>query len=202
MRKEEFIALGISEELATKAEAASLKELESYVTKEQLETANMEKKHLQEDIKARDKQLEELKKSGGDNEELKKQIESLQEANKAEAQKHADEMKDLRLTSAIKLSIAGKVHDEDMAAMLFDRSKLVLTEDGKVSGLAEQMETIRKEKAFLFKNEDGGTGSGGAKGGYKPKGGETHNEGYAAQYAQQRNEAEKSGAKSAIWGTE
>ena len=33
MRKVEFIALGVSEELAAKAEAASLKELEGYVEK-------------------------------------------------------------------------------------------------------------------------------------------------------------------------
>ncbi len=184
MKKEEFVALGISEELAAKAEAASLKELEGYVTKEQLDTANTEKKQLQEDIKARDDQLEELKKTGGDNAELKKQIETLQEANKTEAKKHADELKELRLTSAIKLAIAGKVHDEDMAAALFDRSKLILAEDGKVSGLNEQLESIRKEKAFLFTDGEGqGPGTKG-KPGYKPKGGEAHNESYAAQYAQ------------------
>lgn len=202
MKKEEFTALGISEELAAKAEAASLKELEGCVPKEQLDTANAEKKQQQEDIASRDKQLEELKKSSGDNAELKKQIETLQETNKSEAKKHADEMKEFRLTSAIKLAITGKVHDEDMAAALFDRSRLVLAEDGSVSGLNEQLEAIRKDKAFLFKDGDGqGSGAKG-KPGYKPKGGETHNEGYAAQYAQQRNEAEKSGAKSSLWGTE
>ena len=42
MKKEEFVALGISEELAAKAEAASLKELEGYATKEQLNTVNAE----------------------------------------------------------------------------------------------------------------------------------------------------------------
>lgn len=202
MKKEEFTALGISEELAVKAEAASLKELEGYVPKEHLDTSNAEKKQLQADIASRDKQLEELKKSSGDNAELKKQIETLQETNKSEAKKHADEMKEFRLTSAIKLAITGKVHDEDMAAALFDRSRLALAEDGSVSGLNEQLEAIRKDKAFLFK--DGDSQGSGAKGkpGYKPKGGETHNEGYAAQYAQQRNEAEKSGAKSSLWGTE
>lgn len=203
MKKEEFIAIGISEELAAKAEAASLKELEGYVAKEQLDTANAEKKQLQEDIASRDQQLEELKKSSGDNAELKKQIETLQETNKSEAKKHADEMKELRLTSAIKLAITGKVHDEDMAAALFDRTRLVLAEDGSVSGLNEQLESIRKEKAFLFKDGDGGQGSGTkGKPGYKPRGGETHNEGYAAQYAQQRNEAEKAGTKSSLWGAE
>lgn len=206
MKKEEFIALGISEELAAKAEAASLKELEGYVSKEQLETANTEKKHLQDDIKARDTQLEELKKSSGDNAELKKQIEELQKANKEDAEKHAGEMKELCLTSAIKLAVAGKVHDEDMAAALFDRTKLILTEDGKVAGLEEQLKKIRESKGFLFKDENGGaagkrgTGAGGR--GYKPKDGETHEEGYAAQYAKQRNEAEKNGAKSSLWGAE
>ena len=77
MKKEEFAALGISEELAARAEAASLKELEGYVAKEKLDTANAEKKQLQEDIASRDQQLEELKKSSGDNAELKKQIEDL-----------------------------------------------------------------------------------------------------------------------------
>lgn len=207
MKKEEFTALGISEELAAKAEAASLKELDGYVPKEQLDTANTEKKHLQDDIKARDKQLEELKKSSGDNAELKKQIEGLQKANKEDAEKHTSEMKELRLTSAIKLAVAGKVHDEDMAAALFDRTKLVLTEDGKVAGLEEQLKTIRESKGFLFKDGNGGQagqrGSGaGGNGGYKPKGGETHEEGYAAQYAQERNEAEKNGAKSSLWGAE
>lgn len=204
MKKEEFTALGISDEMAAKAEAASLKELEGYVPKEQMDTAAAEKKQLQADIASRDTQLEELKKSSGDNAELKKQIEALQETNKSEAKKHADEMKELRLTSAIKLAIAGKVHDEDMAAALFDRSKLVLAEDGKVSGLNEQLEAIRKEKAFLFRDGDDGGQGAGAKGkpGYKPKGGETHNEGYAAQYAQQRNEAEKAGTKSSLWGAE
>lgn len=206
MKKEEFTALGISDELAAKAEAASLKELEGYVPKGQLDTASAEKKQLQADIASRDRQLEELKKSSGDNAELKKQIETLQETNKSEARKHADEMKELRLTSAIKLAIAGRVHDEAMAAALFDRSKLVLAEDGKVSGLNEQLESIRKEKAFLFKEEANPgpdpKGEPGPKGkpGYKPKGGETHTEGYAAQYAQQRNEAEKAGTKGGLWG--
>ena len=134
MKKEEFTALGISEELAAKAEAASLKELEGYATKEQLNTVNVENKSLKQSVADRDRQLEEL-----------------QKANKEDAKKHADEMKELRLTNAIKLAVAGKVHDEDMAAALFDRSKLILSEDGKVAGLEEQLKSIREAKGFLFK---------------------------------------------------
>ena len=164
MKKEEFAALGISEELAAKAEAASKKELEGYVPKSQLDTVEAENKTLKQSVADRDKQLEELKKSSGDNEALQKQIKELQDANKEAAKKHADELKELRLTNAIKLAVAGKVHDEDMAAALFDRSKLVLTEDGKVAGLEEQLKSIQEAKSFLFKP----TGSGQ---GYDPAGG-------------------------------
>lgn len=204
MQKEEFIALGISEELAEKAEKASKKELEGYVEKSKLEEAQKENKALEKSVKDRDKQLEDLKKASGDNEELKKQIEALQGENRAAKEQYDADMKELKLTTAIKLAIAGKVHDEDIAASLFDRSKLVLTDDGKVAGLDEQLKTIQKEKAFLFKEPEP---SGGGKGGtkqqpYKPQNGDTHNEGYAAQYAAQKNEAEKAKASNSLWGAE
>lgn len=163
MKKEEFTALGISEELAAKAEAASLKELGRYVAKTKYDESDEENKALKKAVSDRDKQLEELKKSSGDNEALQKQIKELQESNKAEAKKHADELKELRLTNAIKLAVAGKVHDEHMAAALFDRSKLVLSEDGKVAGLEEQLKAIKESKGFLFKETQGQ--------GYAPAGG-------------------------------
>lgn len=203
MKKAEFMALGISEELAAKAEEASEKELEGYVEKSKLDEAKKENQTLQSSVKNRDKQLEDLKKASGDNEELKKQIETLQGENKAAKEKYDAEMKELKLTTAIKLAVAGKVHDEDIAAGLFDRSKLILSEDGKVAGLEEQLKTMQKEKAFLFKDtQPAGGGTGKPKPPYKPQNGETHNEGYAAQYAAQKNEAEKAKASNSLWDAE
>lgn len=151
MKKEDLIAMGLTEEQAKKA----MESLDgNYVTKDRFNEVNEENKTLKQSVADRDKQLEDLKKSAGDNEALQKQIKELQDANKAEAKKHADEMKDLKLTNAIKLAVAGKVHDEDMAAALFDRTKLVLTEDGKVAGLDEQLKSIRESKGFLFKPEN------------------------------------------------
>lgn len=203
MKKAEFIALGLSEELATKAEEASEKELEGYVEKTKLDEAEKENQTLQQSVKDRDKQLEDLKEASGDNEKLKKQIETLQGENKAAKEKYDAEMKELKLTTAIKLAVAGKVHDEDIAAGLFDRSKLILSDDGKVTGLEEQLNSIQKEKAFLFKDtQPAGGGTGKQKPPYKPQNGETHNEGYAAQYAAQKNEAEKAKASNSLWGAE
>ena len=157
MKKEEFVALGISEELAAKAEQASKKELDEYVPKTDLEAANTARASLEKDIKARDKQLEELKKSSGDNEELKKQIETLQTENKTAKETYEAEMKELKLSTAIKLAGGGSAHDAELVAGLFDKSKLILAEDGKVTGLEEQLKSIKKEKAFLFKEEKPGT---------------------------------------------
>ena len=78
MKKEEFVALGISEELAAKAEAASLKELEGYATKEQLNTVNAENKSLKQSVADRDQQLEELRKDmAGDREDRFQRIGEL-----------------------------------------------------------------------------------------------------------------------------
>lgn len=124
------------------------------------------KKNLEEDIKTRDKQLEDLKKI--DAEGLKEQIETLQKENKTAKETYEGKLKDLQLTNSIKLAIAGKVHDEDLVAGLFDKSKLILNEDGKVTGLDEQLKNLSETKKFLFK-EGGPAGTGGSKGG-GPKG--------------------------------
>lgn len=119
--KEDFVALGISEELAAKAEQESKKELEAYVPKTDLEAANTTKAQLEKDIRTRDKQLEELKKASGSNEELQKQITDLQAENKAAKEKYEADMKELKLTTAIKLAIGESAHDADLVAGLLDR---------------------------------------------------------------------------------
>ena len=98
--------------------------------KTQLDTAN-------KTIKERDKQIEGLKKV--DAEALQAEITKLQEENKEATKKYQSDLKEIKLTNAIKLAIAGKVHDEDMAASLFDKSKLVLNDYGNVDGRNENL---------------------------------------------------------------
>ncbi len=190
MKKEEFIALGIGEELAAKAEAVSLKELEGYVTKTDYDAEVEARKQLKTSLEDRDKQLKELKESGGDAEELKKKIGELQEENKNVQKKHDDEMKTLRQTSAVKLAVAGNSHDADIVAGFIDMSKVVFSDDGKITaGLDEQVKTLKESKAFLFKPED----SGKKPSGYTPKGGETNTESVAKSMAEALNKTATGG---------
>ena len=139
------------------------------VPKEKYNEVSEAKKKLETDIKARDTQLDELKKAAGAGEDLKKQIETLQADNKKKDEDYQAQLKDLTLTNAIKLAVAGKVHDEGLVAGLFDKSKLVIDGD-KVVGLDDQIKGLQESKAFLFKVVDGDPKSPGFKVGSDGKG--------------------------------
>lgn len=165
--KELLEKLGIAADKQDSATAAIKSYLDgAYVTKSRFNEVNEEKKTLQVSLSDRDKQLEILKKSTGDTESLKKQIKDLQEKNKADAEAAEVKMKDLRMNTAIKLAIGNNAQDTDIVAGLIDKNKLILGEDGKVTGLDEQVKALQTSKPFLFKaaghqgyNPQGGTGA-------------------------------------------
>lgn len=121
------------------------------VPKEKYNTLAETNKKLEEDLKVRDEQLEKLKEIDVDG--LKEQIETLQEENRKAKEDYAKELKELQLNSAIKLAITGKVHDEDIVSQLINKDELVLSEDGKVVGLDEQINSLKETKGFLFIEE-------------------------------------------------
>ncbi len=140
MKKEEFIALGITEELAAKAEAASLKELGNYIEKAKYEEISEENKTLKRSVSDRDKQLDTLKAASGDNEELKKQIETMKQQNAEQEKAHKAELAQLKLDNAVDtaLTAAGAKNTKAVKALL-DISKVKLGEDGKLTGWDDQL---------------------------------------------------------------
>ena len=151
MKKAEFVALGISEELAAKAEKASLEELKGYVEKSKHDEVVEENKTLKTSVSDRDKQLETLKAAAGDNEELKKQIETMKQQNADQEKAHKAELAQLRLDNAIDaaLTAAGARNGKAVKALL-DVSKVKMGEDGKLTGWDEQIKAIQKSDAYLF----------------------------------------------------
>ena len=151
MKKAEFVALGISEELAAKAEKASLEELKGYVEKSKHDEVVEENKTLKTSVSDRDKQLETLKASAGDNEELKKQIETMKQQNADQEKAHKAELAQLRLDHAMDaaLTAAGAKNGKAVKALL-DVSKVKLGEDGKLTGWDDQIKAIQKSDSYLF----------------------------------------------------
>lgn len=152
MKKEEFVKLGIDEETAKKCETASLEELKGYIPKARFDEVNNEKKKLELDVRDRDGQLETLKNSTGDVESLKKQIADLQADNKAKDDAHAAEIKQLKVDSALDAALGEAKAKNKIAvkALLKDMDKAELDADGKIKGLAEQLEALQKSDSYLF----------------------------------------------------
>lgn len=154
MTQEQFEALGIEKSLAKKAAEASAEELKGYVSKEDYDTVDQQRKQAETSVADYKNQLETLKTTAGDNEALKTQIADLQTQNQQKEQEHKQELAELKMMSAIKMAIAADAQDSDLVAGLVDRKKLILGDDGKVTGLDEQIKTLKESKPFLFKQEE------------------------------------------------
>ena len=132
MKKEEIIALGIDAELAQKVADASAEELKGYVPKARFDEVNEAKKKAEEMISERDNQLEKLKKSAGDNEELKNQIAELQDGIDTQV-----------------IMAAGAKNAKTVAA-LFDPLDDNLDEDAYRAARQKQVDAIKKDNDYLF----------------------------------------------------
>lgn len=151
MNLEQAKALGLNDEDAKKVAEASAEELKTYIPKTRFDEINEAKKTAEGQVKTLTKDLEAAKASAGDNEELKTQLETAIQKQKDDAKAFDEQLKEMQISNAIKLAIADKAQDADLVSGLFDKSKLILGDDGKVTGLDEQLKTLQESKAFLFK---------------------------------------------------
>lgn len=155
MKKEDFVALGISEDLAEKAAEKSANELKGFVPRERLNEANKAKEQAETSYNTVKAELDKLKDSAGNNEALQSQIKKLQDDMKEKDSTHAAEIADMKMTNAIQAAVGGTAQDAELVARLLDRQKLILADDGKVTGLDEQIKALKESKPFLFKDTKG-----------------------------------------------
>ena len=136
MKKDEFVKLGIDEDLAKKCEQASMDELKGFIPKSRFDEVNNEKKKLELDVRERDAQLETLKNSNGDIEALKAQITQLQSDNKAKDEAHKAEIKQLKIDNAVETALTNAKAKNKVAvkALLKDLDKAELDDDGSIKG--------------------------------------------------------------------
>ncbi len=152
MTKEELVKLGLTEEQATKV----LEGYKDYVTKEKHEEVVGEKKKLEGDLKERDEQLEGLKTSVKDVEDLKTQIATLQEDNKTKDTEHKAAVEKMKIESAIELALNNsKAKHVDAVRGLLKVDEVKLDKDGNVVGLKEQFEKLTSDESSAFLFDDG-----------------------------------------------
>ena len=152
MKKEELVKLGLDEETAEKVANASAEELKGFVPKSRFDEVNNAKKTAEDTVKERDQQIESLK-SAGNVDDLKQQITTLQNENKAKDEAHAAELLKVRIDSDVEAALTeAKAKNHKAVKALLDLEKAELGDDGKVKGLREQIAALTKaeDSKFMF----------------------------------------------------
>lgn len=177
MKKEDLIALGLTEEQAEKVLSVNTEQLKGFIPKARFDEVNNAKKQAEKDLSDRDKQLETLKNSTGDVETLKQTIETLQNENKAAMDKYNAELAEIKLAGAVDTALLGAdALNVKAVKALLDMGKIKM--DGDVLlGINEQIESLKKaeDSKMLFKAVEVGKQKGPNFAGVKPGEGNTGN---------------------------
>ena len=144
----------------TKEQADSIMKINGDDIQNAKGTAATEIKNLQTEVEGlktqvgdRDKQLETLKASAGDNADLKKQIEDLQTENATAKANHESELNQLKIDFAVEKALTGaKAKNIKAVKALLELNDAKLDKDGNVKGLDEQIEKLTSgdDTKFLF----------------------------------------------------
>lgn len=136
----------------------------AFVARADFNALNDSKKTLEEAVKDRDKQLDELKKV--DPAELQNQIKKLQDDNKAAQEAYDGQVKQLKIDSLLeaRLMKEGAVNTKAVRALL-DTTKITIDGENLV-GIDDQLTGLKESDKWAFGAPAGGTGgkSGGRQG--------------------------------------
>lgn len=149
MKREFLEGLGLEKEIVEKIIGEHGKSVES--NKSKLKDITTDRDDLKNQLEQRDKDLKDLKKKAEGSEELQTQLADLQSKYDTDKGEYEQKLKDTQLSSAIKLALAGKVHDTDIAITQIDKATIELDTEGKITkGLDEQLKILQESKPFLF----------------------------------------------------
>ena len=168
MTLEQLLELGLSEDIAKKvieAHQAAIKD--NYVPLTRFNEVNEGKKQYKEQVDNLNKELGKLQKQLEDNQGATETIENL----KKQIKDKEEEMAKIRKQNAIKFEVL-KANPNDVADILphLKDDTITIAEDGTITGLKEQLENLKENKPYLFKQVEP-QGTGGSLGaGNKPKG--------------------------------
>ena len=153
MKRTELEALGMTKEQIDAVMKINGDDIENAKAGNAAEITNLkaENETLSRQVKDRDKQIDTLKASAGDNEELKKQIETLQADNKAKDEAHAKELTQLKIDAAVEKALTdGGAKNVKAAKALLDLTDAKLSDDGTIKGLAEQIQKLQTDEGSKF----------------------------------------------------
>lgn len=137
--------------------------------KEKIYTTNLEnieerynklkgqKEDLEGQLNTANSTIKDLKKNNADNEELQKTIKQHEDTIKTQKAEYEIKVRNLTLDSAINSALTkAKAKHSDLLASKIDRDKLVINEDGTITGLDEQLKGFKEIYKDMFEVTLGG----------------------------------------------
>ena len=172
MTKESLTAIGLSEDQADKVMQAHADSIKGkFIPKSRFDEVNEQLKDVKGQVIERDTQIASLKKFQGSADELKAKVTALQEANTKASEEYASKLASVQKTYAVRSAIGTDAQDPDLLLKLIDMDSVSITGDGKAIGVSEQIDTLRKDRPYLFKAKEAegtdgtdGAGRGGVRG--------------------------------------
>ena len=126
---------------------------ENFVSKVDFNEKNEAVKKLEKDLKDRDAQLDNLKKTEGATEELKNQIADLQKQNKDAKEQYEADIAKIKLDNAVEtaLTAAGSKNNVAVKAILAEFLKEAKLDDkGAVAGLSDEIKKLTEGESTSF----------------------------------------------------
>ncbi len=160
MKREFLKELGLEDSAIDKIMAENGNDInKAKASKEELE-------ELKKQLSERDAQLEEIKTSVKNSEDLEKKIQELQETNKKSNADYEAKIKQMEINSILDLALVeAKAKNAKAVKSLLDLENVEIA-DGKIKGLEDQLKKLQDSDGYLFNTESkqmkGMTPSGGA----------------------------------------
>lgn len=152
MNRETLKELGLTDEQVDSVMASHGKVVNA--TKEELTGAQSELESYKTQLASRDTQLEELSGKATGNEELQATISALKDANEAAKTQHQAELSATKLNYELDQALLiNKARNPRAVKALLDSEVIKLGEDGRVVGLAEQLEGLKESDPYLFADD-------------------------------------------------
>lgn len=152
MKRKFLEDLGLTKEQIDNVMAENGKDIEA--EKEKAATTTAELEDVKNQLKEANSTITDLKKNNVDNEALQTKVKEYEDTIKSQKADYEAKVRNLTLDSAIEkaLNNANAKH-EDLLSSKIDREKLVIGNDGKVTGLDEQIKGLKDNYKDLFEEK-------------------------------------------------
>ena len=154
MKKDTFLNLGVSDEIAEKIVELVNAELKDHVPKSRLDNAVEQRDSYKKDFENSNKQLDELKKSVEDLETLKAELGKLQEANKTLISEHELKIAKINFENAADMALikADAKNVKAVKALMTDFLASAELDGETIKGIDEAISKLKESDGYLFNN--------------------------------------------------